>query len=430
MQKDTKLYLVAFANTLVKALGIITSVVAVYVLSHTLTINEFGMWAWLLSVCTIVTAQDFGVISAMRIEIGKQIASQNIQRQDQLLITTFFGVFFILCVAVLILGFLFFNIEKLPALQAPYSLFSIVVLIALFSLFGTVSANALLAFLKEEAVAKLDFSRNILQLSAVGVIFFLQLSFEWAVLAYFLPYAIYALVGIYFVLEARTWSLAEFFRQLAANLSDVIQDFTSLFKEGIPLWVMQLSSILFVGSELVYVGFFADQATIGTTAILQRYINIAIGFTAASIMPFVGHYAAKIHSSSKEDLAWLQSKSSLKLKIIASVGCLYTLILVLFGSKITYLWSGQSLEAPLLFLLVGMMFTVTGMNSLFQLFYQSKKVYVPVIIAQLSCSLIKLAGIALLFNVLAMMGIWISFLIANTIFLLFNFFYIRRRILN
>lgn len=430
--KTQKLFLVSAANVAIRAMGIVGSVAAVYVLSRALDTSQFGMWSWLLSIATLITSQDFGVISAMRIELGKLGASQegdSGQIQNQLVLSVIQGLLAIIPLALLVLLLASYGADALHVIKAPYALFVLVVMIAFISLLGTISANALLAFLKEDQVALLDFCRNVMQLGAVVYIYALQADLGLAVIIFFAPYALYSVVGLYLLLKTQQWSLADFLSALGNGFQGRFAQFINLFKAGLPLWAIQLGAIVFSGSELIYVGFFADDATIGTTAILQRYVNIAIGFISATILPFLGHYASRIHAQGSQDLAWLRSMSNFKMLGILLIGLIYTLVLAFFGNQITFFWSGQNLESGILFVLVGMVFTVTGMNVLFQLFYQSNKVYVPVILALLICGAIKLLGIALLYDSLQMIGIWISFLIGNLFFLIFNYSYVRKTLL-
>lgn len=430
--KTHKLFLVSAANVAIRAMGIVGSVAAVYVLSRTLDSSQFGMWSWLLSIATLITSQDFGVISAMRIELGKLGANQggdSSQPQNQLVLSVIQGLLAIISLALLVLLLASYGADALHAIKAPYALFVLVAMIAFISLLGTISANALLAFLKEDQVTLLDFCRNVMQLGAVACIYALQADLGLAVMIFFAPYALYSLVGLYLLLKTQQWSLADFLSALGNGFSGRFAQFINLFKAGLPLWAIQLGAIVFSGSELIYVGFFADDATIGTTAILQRYVNIAIAFTAASTVPFLGHYARRIHQNSSEDRAWLRQKSNVKLGAVFLIGLVYSTLLVSYGQQITELWSGQLVENPALYLLIGAVFTVTAMNTLFQLFYQSNKVYVPVIAALVVCGLVKLFGIYLLLNQFQMIGIWMSFLLGNILFLFFNFFYVRNKLL-
>ncbi len=428
-----KLFLVSAANVAIRAMGIVGSVAAVYVLSRALDVSEFGMWSWLLSIATLITSQDFGVISAMRIELGKLGAKQDLNhqgnQQQELLLSVIQGLLAIILLALLALLLASYAADALHAIKAPYALFVLVVMIAFVSLLGTISANALLAFLKEDQVALLDFCRNVMQLAAVACIYVLQTNLDLAVSIFFAPYALYSVVGLYLLLKTQRWSLANFVSALESGFQGRFSQFINLFKAGLPLWAIQLGAIVFSGSELIYVGFFADDATIGTTAILQRYVNIAIGFISATIFPFLGHYASRIHAQGSQDLAWLKRMSNFKLLAVMLIGLIYTLVLIFFGPQITFLWSGQNLESGLLFALVGIVFAITGMNVLFQLFYQSTKVYVPVIFALVICGAIKLLAIALLYGPLQMIGIWMSFLVGNLMFLVFNFFYVRKTLL-
>ena len=431
--KTHKLFLVSAANVAIRAMGIVGSVAAVYVLSRTLDVSQFGMWSWLLSIATLITSQDFGVISAMRIELGKLGTKQDLNdqgnQQQELLLSIIQGLLAIILLALLALLLASYAADALHAIQAPYTLFALVVMIAFISLLGTISANALLAFLKEDQVALLDFCRNVMQLAAVACIYALQADLDLAVSIFFAPYALYSVVGLYLLLKTQRWSLANFVSALENGFQGRFSQFINLFKAGLPLWAIQLGAIVFSSSELIYVGFFADDATIGTTGILQRYVNIAIAFTAASTVPFLGHYARRIHQNSSEDRAWLRQKSNAKLGAVFLIGLIYSALLVSCGQQITELWSGQLVENPTLYLLIGAVFTVTAMNTLFQLFYQSNKVYVPVIAALVVCGLVKLLGIYLLLNQFQMIGIWISFLLGNIFFLFFNFFYVRNKLL-
>jgi len=428
-----KLFVVSAVNIAIRAMGIMGSVAAVYVLSRALDVSQFGMWSWLFSIATLITSQDLGVISAMRIELGKLGAKQDDSdlknQQTQLLLSVIQGLFVICALVLLVLVLASYEVVALHAIKAPYALFALVVMIAFLSLFGTISANALLAFLKEDQVVLLDFCRNLMQLGSVACIYFLQVDLDWAVIIFFTPYALYSVVGLYLLLKVQQWNFVSLNSALGNHFQKRFAYFLGLFRLGLPLWAIQLSAIVFSGSELIYVGFFTDDATIGTTAILQRYVNIAIGFTAAGTIPFFGHYARRIHQNSREDRLWLRQKSNLKLGAVLLIGLAYSMLLVSFGQQITEIWSGQLVENHMLYLLIGAVFTVTAMNTLFQLFYQSNKVYVPVISAMVFCGLVKLFGIYLLLNHFQMIGIWMSFLLGNTLFLFFNFFYVRKTLL-
>jgi len=428
LQIDYKIFVVALSNSLVKGIGIATSIFSIYVLSHLLKIDEFGVWAWLFSVCTLITSQDFGVISAMRIEISKT-ADDKLEQKNLLFFSTFQAVLIVVASSFLVsLGIIFIHLD-IDFIKAPVGLFFLVVLIALFSLFGTIAANFLLACFKEDVVAKLDLLRNVTQFLAVLLIYLLTPSYQFAITIFFIPYALYALLGIYLVMIFKGWNLVGFIKLLVNNFSQQLITLGFLIRKGLSLWAIQLASIIFSGGELLYVGFYTDDATIGVTSILQKYVNVAIGFITATIFPFLGHYASRIHRRSDQDLVWLKRVSSLKVNICIAIGLLYTFVLVIYGSEITKLWSGQIIDDPILFFLIGAVFTVTGLNVLSQLFYQSSEVYIPVVIALLICGIIKLGGIALLITNFNMRGIWISFFVGNLIFLLFNIYYVRRKLL-
>lgn len=351
-------------NIIARVLGIIAALLTVYFLGRTFNLEEFGAWAWLFSIFSLVTAQDFGFISAMRVRLG--LAHDHIETQQLLFAVTIW-----LSIAMLflcLLTFLCLNqvvLSSRGSARIEYQFF--VLAVALISVIGLCASNGLNAFLEAKWVGYAEGLRALSQVVALVFIYKFKLKFEWAVLLFYLGTLLYVpfLLTIFFKITKWDWKviLTIPFRKASGFIGMA----KVLVHEGVFLWVMQLGMAFLAISDVFVAGLMFNKHEVAEVNVISKSALLGVGFIVASMGPLMGYFVKNAESL---DPVNIFKKSTIVFMMFIVVGLSLSVFMFFFGNPLIYMWSRISLDSDVLFLLVGPLFVLTASVSLLHVFLQ------------------------------------------------------------
>lgn len=356
-------------NIAARALQMCSGMFGIYVFSRLFAINDFALWNWLFSIFVIITSQDFGLLSAMRVWLGREYAQHHIIRQQIIFIAGIFGV------AIVLLFFIFSSgvYWLLQPTSTPTKdlLIHWVIFASTFSIFGTVCANALLAMINSGTLGAIEFIRSLAQLVIIGLIYFLGLDLISSALLYYLLLILYvpAIALIFF--RSHKWSPIQLWGLAKTKFSEIFTTMGILIKNGILLWINQLAFVLILAPDVFYAGLLLSSDNVSTVTIINKLVGLYVGIFSAGLLPYFGLY---VHRMTQEDNSWVLSDLKKAFLIIISIGISYTFMLLLFGQMFVFHWSGFVLDSPVLYGLAGLQAIILCLSVFMQLFFQGPRI--------------------------------------------------------
>jgi O-antigen/teichoic acid export membrane protein len=195
----------ASANLLARVSGLAASFLNIFLLGRLLNIADFGLWAWLFAIYSLITSQDFGYISAMRVRIGRHIQTEKSQQQRLLYTAALLMTIFVLVVVIFgIFGysFIFGNSTEEERLR------NLAIFCSSATILGTVSAQALLAHLHTAIVGLVETLRSIIQIIIYALAYFFNWSLTSLVFCFFITCLIYIPLVTKLYLSTTRWKFS------------------------------------------------------------------------------------------------------------------------------------------------------------------------------------------------------------------------------
>lgn len=409
-----KLHWPSAINILARVLGMFSGMLGVYVFSRLFSVEDFGIWSWLLSISVIATSQDFGIISAMRVWLGKEYAQNNLAKQQTIFIAGAVGVSAILCILI-IGGGLYWLIHSKP-LPPNTAMIYWVLFTATFSILGTVCANALLAFLNSSIVGLIEFTRSFMQILVICTIYFLHLNLSTSVFIYYLLFILYVPFVFGVLISLHNWELKKLWLLGKEQWSEVMRAMIDLIKNGALLWINQLAFALILSADIFYAGLLLSNEDTSTVTIINKLVGLGVGIFSAGLLPYFGLY---VHRLAQQDTSWVRRELSMAFLLITIIGTAYTIGLLLLGKTFILAWTGYTLDSQALYFLAGMQFVVLCLVVYVQLFFQGPRMNLQILPIVLVACAIRLACLWSSYESVGLYIIFISSIAANALLIIF-----------
>lgn len=422
---SNKLHLPSVINIGARVLGMLSGMFGVYIFSRLFNVDDFGIWSWLLSISVIVTSQDFGLLSAMRVWLGKEYAQNNQDKQQTVFLAGITSVIAILMV--LVIGEGIYWLADNRSLPNKTILVFWVLFTTTFSIVGTVCANALLAFLNSGVVGAIELIRSILQILVICLIYLLNLDLSSSVMIYYLLFILYVPIIFIALLLLHQWELKKLWVIATERWIDVWQAMIVVIKNGALLWINQLAFALILSADIFYAGLLLSSDDVSTVTIINKLVGLGVGILSAGLLPYFGLY---VHRLAQQDTAWIQKELSKAFFIIISIGLIYSIGLLLLGKGFVAIWTGYHLDSPLLYGLAGLQFTVLSFMVYVQLFFQGPRMNFQILPIVLMGCIVRLAFLWGTYESIGLYTIFISSIIANTLLILLMLNKLRSNIKN
>ncbi len=389
----------------------VSALLGVYFFSRIFSITEFGFWSWLLSISVMVTSQDFGILSAMRVWLGKEYASDEDFKQKHIFVAGLMGVFVVLVIVVL--GLVAYLIRA-SSLESAL-LLCWVVLASVFSIFGTVAANALLAFLSAGSVGLIELLRSIAQIALILLAYHLDWGLDLTVGVYYLPFVLYVPVVMGFLCFVHKWRLPAILRQGLKNFSTVLSMLWVLVKNGILLWVNQLAYVAILSADVFLGGIFLTEPDVATVAVINKLVGLGLGVVGAGLLPYFGLY---VHKLAGQDSSWVRHELRKAVLSIGFVSVGYVLMLLIFGQPAVLAWTGFEIGSRILYVFAGLEFGVLSLLTYLQLYFQGPRLSLEILPFVLCASILRLVVLWLGVEGFGVLMIFVSSVLANGVLVL------------
>lgn len=422
---SNKLHLPSAINIGARVLGMLSGMFGIYVFSRLFNVDDFGIWNWLLSISVIVTSQDFGLLSAMRVWLGKEYAQNNQDKQQTIFLA---GITSVIAVLIfLAIGEGFYWLADNRSLPNKTILVFWVLFTTTFSILGTVCANALLAFLNSGVVGAIELIRSILQILVIGLIYLLNLDLSSSVMIYYLLFILYVPIIFIALLLIHQWELKKLWAITTEKCLDIWQAIIVVIRNGALLWINQLAFALILSADIFYAGLLLSSDDVSTVTIINKLVGLGVGILSAGLLPYFGLY---VHRLAQKDTSWIQREISKAFFIIIPIGLIYSIGLLLLGKGFISLWTGYQLDSPLLYALAGVQFTVLSLVVYVQLFFQGPRMNFQILPIVLIACIVRLAFLWGTYESIGLYTIFISSIIANTLLILLMLNKLRSNIKN
>jgi hypothetical protein len=416
----TKMYWPSTINIAARILQMCSGLLGVYVFSRLFDDNDFSLWNWLFSIFVIITSQDFGLLSAMRVWLGKEYAQQQPIRQQTIFLAGTLGVF--LTLLLLIFGISIYLLLQKTNLTAKDFLVVWVLFASTFSIFGTVCINALLAMLNAGAVGVIEFARSLTQLLIIGLIYFLELDLILSALLYYLLLIIYVPAIAIIFMHLQKWSPIQLWKLTKTRFSEIFTTMGVLIRNGALLWVNQLAFVLILAPDIFYAGLILSSDDVSTVTILNKLVGLCVGLFSAGLIPYLGLY---IHRMIQEDSSWIFKELKKTFLVIIFLGLSYTVGLLIFGKIFVFYWSGFILDSQILYGLAGSQAIVLCLAVYMQLFFQGPRINFQILPIVLIACAIRLLFLWLGSGSLGVYSIFISSILAYLTLIILMIFKLR-----
>lgn len=402
-----KIHWASGVHIIARIVSMVSGLLGVYVCTRLFSVEHFGYWSWLLSVSVMITSQDFGILSAMRVWLGKEYASQNVSKQKSIVAAGLFGISVIFISVVL--GLLLYSVQLETRGNNPWIL-SWVVLASVFSIFGTVAANTLLAFLHAGAVGLVELLRSIFQIVVIMLAYFFSWDFNLTVGIYYSLFVLYVFVVIALLCFIKNWQLMNLLTEGLRNAKNVFETLRGLVKNGLLLWFNQLAFVAILSADVFLAGMFLSQSEVATVAVINKLVGLGLGLVGAGLLPYFGLY---VHKLASEDSSWVSAKLKKAVKTIFFVGLVYMVALLCFGKQAILIWSGFDIDSNVLYFMAGLQFGILSLLTYLQLYFQGPRLSFEILPTVLLACGIRLISLWFLVNSYGVAAIFLSGVLSN-----------------
>lgn len=405
----------ASANLIARVSGLAASFLNIFLLGRLLSIADFGLWAWLFAIYSLITSQDFGYISAMRVRIGRNIQTEKSEQQKLLYVTALLMTIFALTLVAL--GVFGWNLVFGNTAEEQY-LRNLAILCSTATILGTVSAQALLAHLHTTIVGLVETVRSIIQIIIYSLAYFLDWGLTTLVFCFFITCLLYIPLVTKLYLSITKWDFSAIFFTAKNHWAQMKSTALSLCKEGWILWVVQVGITMLISSDVYLSGFFLEPQDVAKVNIISRFQLLGVGLLAAVLTPVIAGFVVQVGSVDKKIVL---RKINAAYLIFLGIGILYSAIFFSWGESLVMLWGHIEIDHPVVFALSGFLLFLTLSTTLMQIFLQFSIVswrlgpWLMIIIVLKIC----LSG--WLTALYGYMGIFISSIVAVSIFLILSY---------
>lgn len=371
--------------------------------------SDFGYWTWLFSIFSLVTAQDFGFIGAMRVRLGQAIIDDE-STEQKLLFSVAFLMSTLACLCVIGLGAICFGYSS----QKAHDLF-LVLGCSLITVLGYCAAQGSVAYLQSGWIGISESLRGVLQICVILSAMFFELSFNVSLLLFYLFTALYTPFITFIFLKSRDWRLQDLVYGFKTNFINSVHIAKRLFKDGLCLWLMQIGLALLTLSDVFIAGFLVSDDEVAVVNALVRLVSVAVGFVMASMTPVMGHFVAQLKTLNQQVV---QQRFSVAAVVLTFIGVAYGTFLYFFGSTIIQFWANLSVAPSYAFVMSGLLFSAMGMVILLQTFLQIPIITRSMLPLLIFAGIFKLLLPFVIVPVMGYGGVLLSSVLVNFLFVL------------
>ena len=395
-----------------RIVSILSTFFSVFLLGRMFSPSEFGYWAWLFSIFSLITAQDFGFIGAMRVRLGRAISSGDEPNQKLVFSVAFF--LSIILSAILLGAFAIIVganwIDSFDVL--------LVVGCALVTVVGYCSAQGSVAYLQSGWIGVAESVRGVLQIITIVCSQYFELGLGITLLLFYFVTALYTpFVSVVF-LKSRNWHLLELLYELKADIKCGLLVGKDLLRNGVFLWLLQIGLACLSLSDVFIAGLLLEDEDVAVVNAIIRLVLVAVGFIMAAMTPLTGYFVARQTIIDKE---LVFNRCLIAIALLALAGLTYGLVLYYFGPLIIQYWANLTVAPSYVFVIAGLLFSAMSMVVLLQSFLQIQnftKAMLPWLIVAAG---LKLALPYAIVPFAGYPGIFLSSLAVNLLFVLVAF---------
>lgn len=396
-------------NIVGRVVSILSTLVSIFLLGRLFDPAEFGYWTWLFSIFSLITAQDFGFIAAMRVRIGRAIVDKDFSEQKlsfavAMSMSVLAGVILMLCSG----AYIGSGTDKALDIM-------LVTAVSLITVVGYCASQGTVAYLQSGWVGIAESVRGVLQIGVILCAKFAGLNFEITFALFYLFSMLYTPFITAVFLRSRHWAVADLMQVLSNDVPKSIYVGVRLLKEGGPLWLMQIGLAFLSLSDVFIAGLLIADDEVAVVNAIVRLVVVAVGFVMAAMTPVMGHFVAKMDVLDR-DTVW--KRYSEIASVLVLVGALYGIFLYFFGPTIIQVWANLSVSPSYVFVVAGLLFSVMGMVILLQTFMQMPvftKATLPIL---LTAAVVKILIPFLIVPMMGYEGIFLSSFLVNAGFVL------------
>jgi len=411
----------ASANLLARVSGLTASFLNIFLLGRLLNITDFGLWAWLFAIYSLITSQDFGYISSMRVRIGRNIQTEKSEQQRVLYTTALLMTFFVLIVVAL--GVLGYSLVLGTSTEEEH-LRNLAILCSSATILGTVSAQALLAHLHTAIVGLVETLRSVIQIVIYTLAYFFHWSLTTLVFCFFITCLLYIplVTRLYLSITRLDFSIICFTAK--NHWTQIKSTGLTLCKEGSILWIIQIGMTMLIGSDVYLSGFFLEPQDIAKVNIISRFQLLGVGLLAAALTPVIASFVVQVGSVDKKLVI---RKINAAYLIFLGIGLLYAAVFFSWGESLSMLWGHIEIDRPIVFALSGLLLFLTLSTTLMQIFLQFSVVSARLGPWLMAIIILKIFLTGWFSASYGYIGIFMASVIAVSIFLILAYFLILKQ---
>lgn len=405
-------------NIVGRIVSILSTFFSIYLLGRFFNPSEFGYWTWLFSIFSLITAQDFGFVAAMRVRLGQAFASGDDLAQKQLFATAF-------CMT-LVVSFSLMLLAALLLGEASSKTVEILIVIAasLITVIGYCASQGSVAYLESGWIGIAESLRGAFQILVIFCAKYLGLDFSLTLILFYIFTALYTPFITLVFLRSRQWHVRELVHAFMGNLQSSVQQGLSLLKKGSYLWLMQIGLAVLSLSDVFIAGLLVSDDEVAVVNAIVRLVLVAVGFVMAAMTPVMGHFVAKLDVLDR-DTVW--QRYSAAAGVLTLIGTVYGIFLYQFGPIIIELWANLSVDSSYVLIIAGLLFSVIGLVILLQTFMQLPVFTKAVLPLLVTSGLLKLALPYVLVPITGYAGVLLGSFIVNLAFVVIVTFMLFKR---
>lgn len=372
--------------------------------------RAFGAWTVLGSLVTLLSAQDFGLCSALRVRLAKY----QVTRDDEIARKEFYSVFAAIVATALFLSGLILTIRPditFMGVPQKYSAATYAAItIGMISVSAAAPFQALYAYLDTQWVALADVIRALFQIFASLLIYATTRNLLFALIIYYAPTAIYIALNYEFLRRRRAWK---------SPVKSAIQTWwigsqriRRMAAEGLPYLALSILNIALGPLDLLIAGKYLGLSEAGSLGLVLKLVNVGYAFLGAISWGYVGAYGIQFM---QKNYSWIRKTIATQIGVMGIVGLLATAALVVFGEHVIHFWSGRVVAQRGIYLLAGLAFLSGGVNRLLLTVIQGIGRVGRSIVPLTICALLKIWAAVSLVPYMGASGILLATVITNCV---------------
>ncbi len=368
-----------------RTLVFLVPLIATPIFSRIFDARTFGAWTILGSLITLLSAQDFGICSALRVHLAElQVAGDQDAARNE-----FHSVFAVILVTAVVLSALLLalhpNVSFLGVPMRFRTATYAAIIIGLVSVSAAVPFQALYAYLDAHLVAASDVVRALLQIVAALVIYATTRNILLCLVVFYAPTVGYIYLSYELLRRRRSWRNP--YKNGVHTWWVGARRMRRLAVDGIPFLALSVLNLALGPLDLLLAGRYLGLVEAGSLGLVMKLVNVGYAFLGAISWGYVGAYGMEFMN---QNYAWIRKTIVVQIAAMVVLGIVATVALVLFGESVVHLWSGRVVAERGLYLLAGIVFLSGGINRLLLSVIQGVGRVGSIIVPLTVCALAKI----------------------------------------